>query len=73
MNLEDSSALRRKASAAGLVAGLLFLLMAGMAVLVVIGFWPVFANLPVAESVPEAPLAYGGKHLLGFRSLWGDL
>jgi hypothetical protein len=51
MNREEPSALRRKASAAGLVAGLLFLLVAGMAVLVV---WPVFANLPVAESVPEA-------------------
>jgi hypothetical protein len=54
MNREEPSALSRKASAAGLFAGLLFLLMAGMAVLVVIGFWPVFATLSVAESVPEA-------------------
>jgi hypothetical protein len=54
MNREEPSAIRRKASAAGLFAGLLLLLMAGMAVLVVIGFWPVFATLSVAESVPEA-------------------
>ena len=51
---EESDGLRRKASAAGLLGGLLFLLLAGMAVLVVIGFWPVFATLPVTESVPEA-------------------
>ena len=54
MNREEPSALRRKASAAGLFVGLLFLLMAGMAVLVVIGLWPVIATLPVTESVPEA-------------------
>ena len=51
---EEPVAIRRKASVAGLLAGLLFLLLAGMAVLVVIGFWPVFATLPVTESVPEA-------------------
>ena len=50
---EESDALRRKASAAGLLAGLLLLLLASMAVLVVIGFWPVFATLPVTDSVPE--------------------
>jgi hypothetical protein len=51
---EESHALRRKASAAGLIAGLLFLLLASVAVLVVIGFWPLLETLPVAESVPEA-------------------
>jgi hypothetical protein len=40
MDRQEPSALRRKASAAGLFVGLLFLLMAGMEVLVVIGFWP---------------------------------
>ena len=59
---EEPVAIRRKASAAGLLAGLLFLLLASMAVLVVIGFWPVFATLPVTESVPEANPA-------GLRSL----
>ena len=53
MNREEDG-LRRKASAAGLLVGLLFLLLASMAVLVVIGFWPVFATLPIAESVREA-------------------
>jgi hypothetical protein len=55
MNRElESDALRRKASAAGVFAGLLFLLLTSMAVLIVIGFWPVFATLPGPESVPEA-------------------
>ena len=64
MNQEEKpDALRRKASAAGLFAGLLFLLLAGMAVLVVIGFWPVFATLPVTESVPEAAKPDGLRSL----------
>ena len=51
---EEFRALRRKASAAGLIAGLLFLLLASVAVLVVIGFWPLLAIFPGTESVPEA-------------------
>ena len=51
MNREvESDALRRKASAAGLLVGLLLLLLASMVVLVVIGFWPVFATFPITKS-----------------------
>ena len=49
-----SDAQRREASRAGLLATVLFVLLALIALLTVISFWPVFTSAPVTETAPKA-------------------
>jgi len=50
---QESDALRREASRAGLLVTVLFVLLAAVALLTVISFWPVFTSAPVTDTAPK--------------------